>query len=431
MLFVSEQLTYLDKKYVKRPIIEFRDLLVHYFGDILPKPNISYVNNKIYEVEFNPDEPTPSSKRLHKYSFLKKKSSEHLETLRAEIRKLEGSPSGPDRNQARAVLHSFEESWLSSSNLEMKDGNIALKYWGIKPRHFPFEISLEENKEEEPAKPAKPASPTILAPVLAIILFFLLLFVFLNRKNGIIPPDDSKDGNNYDDGGDAIVDQDVIVDPKYGNNDDGGDAIVDQDVIVDPKDGNKYIVSGFAVDSEGHRISRVRTKLRSDDFPNGNNYRTSTNDAGEFGLSLSTSGIYEVYASKSGFRFLGPDKLQVKPNGKFKPDPLIVKMVRVWSVSGVVLNRKGRKPLKGCTVEIKEIQVKSDKLVPIIQSKQTNANGRYYFPQLTKGTYLIRSTKKGFRNGKWKKIVIDDKLDPVEILMRKQSWIKKMLDKIF
>ena len=407
MIFVSEQLTYLDKKYVNRPIIEFRDLLVHYFGDILPKPNITYVNNKIYEVEFNPDEPTPSSKRLHKYSFLKKKSSEHLETLRAEIRKLEGSPSGPDRNQARAVLHSFEESWLSSSNLEMKDGNIALKYWGIKPRHFPFEISLEENKEEEPAKPA---SPTILAPVLAIILFFLLLFVFHNRENGIIPPDDSKDGNNYDD---------------------GGDAIVDQDVIVDPKDGNKYIVSGFAVDSEGHRISRVRTKLRSDDFPNGNNYRTSTNDAGEFGLSLSTSGIYEVYASKSGFRFLGPDKLQVKPNGKFKPDPLIVKMVRVWSVSGVVLNRKGRKPLKGCTVEIKEIQVKSDKLVPIIQSKQTNANGRYYFPQLTKGTYLIRSTKKGFRNGKWKKIVIDDKLDPVEILMRKQSWIKKMLDKIF
>ena len=410
MIFVSEQLTYLDKKYVNRPIIEFRDLLVHYFGDILPKPNITYVNNKIYEVEFNPDEPTPSSKRLHKYSFLKKKSSEHLETLRAEIRKLEGSPSGPDRNQARAVLHSFEESWLSSSNLEMKDGNIALKYWGIKPRHFPFEISLEENKEEEPAKPAKPASPTILAPVLAIILFFLLLFVFHNRENGIIPPDDSKDGNNYDD---------------------GGDAIVDQDVIVDPKDGNKYIVSGFAVDSEGHRISRVRTKLRSDDFPNGNNYRTSTNDAGEFGLSLSTSGIYEVYASKSGFRFLGPDKLQVKPNGKFKPDPLIVKMVRVWSVSGVVLNRKGRKPLKGCTVEIKEIQVKSDKLVPIIQSKQTNANGRYYFPQLTKGTYLIRSTKKGFRNGKWKKIVIDDKLDPVEILMRKQSWIEKKLDKLF
>ena len=402
MIFVSEQLTYLDKKYVNRPIIEFRDLLVHYFGDILPKPNITYVNNKIYEVEFNPDEPTPSSKRLHKYSFLKKKSSEHLETLRAEIRKLEGSPSGPDRNQARAVLHSFEESWLSSSNLEMKDGNIALKYWGIKPRHFPFEISLEENKEEEPAKPAKPASPTILAPVLAIILFFLLLFVFHNRENGIIPPDDLKDGNN-----------------------------VDQDVIVDPKVGNKYIVSGFTVDSEGHRVRGVKTSLSSDDFPNGNNYRTSTNDAGEFGLSLSTSGIYEVYASKSGFRFLGPDKLQVKPNGKFKPDPLIVKMVRVWSVSGVVLNRKGRKPLKGCTVEIKEIQVKSDKLVPIIQSKQTNANGRYYFPQLTKGTYLIRSTKKGFRNGKWKKIVIDDKLDPVEILMRKQSWIKKMLDKIF
>ncbi len=164
--FIKSNLTNIPE-YPDRYTIEFRDLLIDYFGYIFPKPIIKKEKGLMYEVEFNivdnegsineeeVEKLKPQLKINNKFDVIsinKMESNlenaysikftelleEHLSTLKADI-------SNPNSRQAYNIIDSIEGSWFTQGNIIIIDGFPLLKYWGIKTKYLPETNKLDDH----------------------------------------------------------------------------------------------------------------------------------------------------------------------------------------------------------------------------------------------------------------------------------------------
>ena len=156
--FIKSNLTNIPE-YPDRYTIEFRDLLIDYFGYIFPKPIIKKEEGLIYEVEFNivDNEGNINEEEVEKLKpQLKSKNKFDINTIKTMASNLEctfsikftklleelldtlkGDISNSNSRQAYNIINSIENSWFLKDNIIIVDGFPLLKYWGVKTKYLP------------------------------------------------------------------------------------------------------------------------------------------------------------------------------------------------------------------------------------------------------------------------------------------------------